>query len=50
MSNNKKHKLMRLNMSSALLLDFKSIEFFQVTYIILSMTKKAYFSAVAKNY
>lgn len=47
-NNNKKDKLMTLNMSSALLLDFKSVEVFQVTYIILSVTEKAYFLLLLK--
>lgn len=47
-NNNKKDKLMTLNMSSASLLDFKSVEVFQVTYIILSVTEKAYFLLLLK--
>lgn len=38
MSNNKKDKLVTLNIFVAALLDFKTVESFQVIYIIISMT------------
>lgn len=39
---------MTLNISAVSQLDFKPIEFFQLTYIIISMTKKVYFLVLLK--
>ena len=38
MNNNKKDKLVTLNIFVVALLDFKTVESFQVIYIIISMT------------